>query len=70
MLEYKILDERIDECSLNDILNRLPSWRWEQALRFKHERGRRECALSYLLLADILGWQPEFHIGEHGKPYI
>ena len=54
----------------------LPDWRREQALRFKHERGRIECAFSYLLLCQALrecfgiAAQPRFSIGQHGKPFL
>lgn len=62
--------------ALSAAINRLPPWRREQALRFKHEQGRKECALSYLLLCralhEVYGIeeQPMFKIGDHGKPSL
>ncbi|MBQ9665954.1 MAG: 4'-phosphopantetheinyl transferase superfamily protein [Bacteroidaceae bacterium] len=61
---------------LADAIDSLPEWRREQALRFKHEQGRKECAFAYLLLCQALkeGFgmdeQPHFSIGEHGKPSL
>jgi 4'-phosphopantetheinyl transferase len=58
------------------MLEQLPSWRREKALRFKHEQGRKECACAYLLLCQALKEvygiteQPAFVIGEHGKPEL
>ena len=54
----------------------LPQWRREQALRFSHEQGRKECTFSYLLLCRLLkeeygiDEQPTFVYGEHGKPSL
>lgn len=54
----------------------LPQWRREQALRFKHEQGQKECTYSYLLLHKLLKEeygieeQPAFIYGEHGKPSL
>ena len=62
--------------SLSAAIDRLPPWRREQAMRFKHEQGRKECTLSYLLLSRALqevygiDEQPMFKIGEHGKPSL
>ena len=71
MLQYKIIDSDAElNVPLEPLLARLPSWRREQALKFKHEQGQRECATAYLLLSEMLGFQPEFLVGEHGKPYI
>lgn len=54
----------------------LPEWRREQALRFIHLQGRRECAVGYIELLrglrqcfgikDMLA----FAYNEHGKPYL
>lgn len=71
MIEYRIIDDfATDNESLKHLLNTLPEWRRTEALKFRHEQGQRECALSYHLLCDMLGWQPEFEIAEHGKPYV
>lgn len=62
--------------TLTATISSLPPWRQEQAMRFKHEQGRKECALSYLLLCRALREeygiyeQPRFDIGKHGKPSL
>lgn len=54
----------------------LPPWRREQALRYKHFQGQRDCTLSYLLLCQALEEEygitdkPTFLVGEHGKPSL
>lgn len=66
----------ITEESLQSQLSSLPLWRHEQALRYKHLSGRRECTMSYLLLQQMLKDEygictpPHFTIGEHGKPSL
>lgn len=61
---------------LEEAIAALPEWRREKTLRFKHEQGRKECAFSYLLLCQALREvygiteQPQFSIGEHGKPSL
>lgn len=66
----------ITEESLQSQLSSLPLWRREQALRYKHLSGRRECTMSYLLLLKMLKDKygictpPHFTIGEHGKPSL
>ena len=61
---------------LDESLAKLPAWRRERALAYRHEQGRKECAMSYLLLCralrEVYGieWQPCFAIGEHGKPEL
>ena len=61
--------------ALEELINELPEWRRVQAMRFKHERGRLECALSYALLCQGLkemGYdlQPTFIYGDNGKPSL
>lgn len=71
MTSYRIIDDfATDAESLKRLLDTLPEWRREAALKFRHEQGQRECALSYHLLSEMLGWQPDFEIAEHGKPYV
>ena len=47
-----------------------------QTLKFKHEQGRKTCAMAYLLLCKALRQEygitelPVFEYGEHGKPFI
>ena len=54
----------------------LPQWRREQALRFKHLQGRRECAVGYIELLRGLRLcygiedMPSFDYNEHGKPFL
>ena len=54
----------------------LPPWRREQALRYRHFQGQRDCTLSYLLLCQALEEEygitdkPAFLVGEHGKPSL
>lgn len=68
--------EEVDEQQLAPLLDRLPSWRRELALRFRHHAGRRECTLAFLLLQEALAERlagrevPPFEYGEHGKPSI
>lgn len=72
------LDEnlaQINEERLKSALEALPEWRRLQALRYKHQRGQAECALSYLLLCKGLremgiDMQPTFVYGENGKPSL
>lgn len=61
---------------LDEAIAKLPAWRRERALAYRHEQGRKECAMSYLLLCralrEVYGieWQPCFVVGEHGKPEL
>ena len=54
----------------------LPTWRREQALKYRLFNGKRDCTLSYLLLCLALKEEfgltdkPTFVIGEHGKPSL
>ena len=70
------IDDHIDEFDLEAALQQISEQRREQALRFKFERGRRECVLAYLLLKrglrELYGIteNPLFAYGEHGKPSI
>lgn len=68
--------ESVDAHALQSLLDSLPEWRHEQALRFKHLAGQRECALAYHLLCEALRTQyhiltpPHFTRNEHGKPTL
>lgn len=61
---------------LDAAIAQLPPQRREQALKFKHEQGRKENVLAYRLLCKALGdeygmmEQPVFEYNEHGKPFI
>lgn len=54
----------------------LSEQRRQQALKFRHEQGRKTCAMAYLLLCQALRQEygitelPVFGYGEHGKPFI
>ena len=69
------LDGYLPEDLERDI-SQLPSWRREQALKYRHFQGQRDCTLSYLLLCQALEEeyaiteQPAFVVGEHGKPSL
>ena len=58
------------------LINSLPEWRREQALRYKHLQGRRECAAGYIELLRGLRLRfgiegmPTFNFNEHGKPFL
>lgn len=58
------------------LIGLLPDWRREQALRFKHLQGRRECAAGYIeLLRGLrerfnINDSPSFTYNEHGKPFL
>ena len=73
------LNAHIQSYSDSDIerlMKQLPEWRQEQALRFSHKEGRRECVLAYLELVRGLSEEfgirePQaFHYNEHGKPSL
>ena len=72
---YDQLAEMSEE-QTEELINSLPRWRREQALRFKHLQGRRECAMGYSQL--LLGLRERFHINdspsfiynEYGKPFL
>ena len=66
----------MSEQQTEKLINSLPDWRREQALRFKHLQGRRECAVGYVEL--LRGMRqcfgisdfPSFIYNEHGKPLL
>lgn len=77
MTDYRIIDDlSVSGIALTGLIDSLPSWRRDAALRHRLEQGRRECSLSYLLLCDMLRdnfgihRQPEFIVGNHGKPAL
>lgn len=77
MTHYRIIDDlSVSGAGLDALLGTLPSWRSEEARKFRYEGGRRECAVSYLLLCDLLlecfgiDRPPLFVRGEHGKPEL
>ena len=69
----------IDDFTAEDIeglLESLPAWRRQQALRFRHEAGRRQCILAYEALRRSLRERygiaeaPDFDYNSHGKPSL
>lgn len=70
------ISEDIWDFDLNAALTQVSGQRREQALRFRHEQGRRLCILAYRLLQKGLREEygitepPVFEYNEHGKPSI
>ena len=70
------LSEDIWDFDLAAALDEVSEQRREQALKFKHELGRRLCVLAYQLLKrglnEVYGIKenPIFEYNEHGKPSI
>lgn len=70
------INDRLFDFDLDTALAELSEQRREQALRYRHELGRRTCAAAYLLLCEGLEKEcgivekPIFEYGEHGKPSL
>ena len=73
------IDDKIQQYSTEEIatwIAKLPQWRREQVLAYKHEAGRRQSLLAYRLLCQGLQKEygiekpPTFQYNEHGKPYL
>lgn len=68
--------ETYDEAAVMQLIDTLPAWRRDAALRYRFLNGKRESALAYLLLCRLLRQEygieemPRFAYGEHGKPYL
>lgn len=74
----KIRDD-IDDLTpseMSGIIRRLPLWRQDVVMRYKSERCRRQSALAFALLQEMLAERYgitddiEVCIGEHGKPSL
>jgi 4'-phosphopantetheinyl transferase len=71
-----LVSEEIWDFDLEAALEEISEQRREQALKFKHEQGRRLCVLAYQLLKQGLREaygiteNPVFEYNEHGKPSI
>ena len=58
------------------LIQLLPAWRRDAALRFRYEQGRRESVVGYVELLRGLRLMfgvnetPDFCYGEHGKPFL
>lgn len=77
MLHYRIIEDMsVSGEALESLIAELPEWRRKEAMNYKHEQGRRENALSYRLLCDMLhefcgiSEAPAFKYNEHGKPFL
>lgn len=70
------LNDDIAHFDFEAALPLLSEQRREQALKFKHELGRKTCAAAYLLLCEALRKEygitekPVFEYSEHGKPML
>ena len=70
------LNDDIEHFDLEAALPLLSDQRRQQALKFRHELGRKTCAAAYLLLREGLLKEygitqpPVFEYSEHGKPSI
>ena len=70
------LNDALSDFDFEAALPLLSEQRREQALKFKHEQGRKACAAAYLLLREGLRREygitepPVFEYGEHGKPVL
>ena len=70
MFQYRIIDNLdISPEELEELINSLPEWRREEAMKFKRIQGQKENAMAYDLLRKMLGYEPYFEYGSHGKPY-
>lgn len=71
-----IVSEHIWDFDFQAALQQISEQRREQALKFKHEQGRRLCVLAYQLLKQALCEEygitenPIFDYNENGKPSL
>ena len=70
------INDHISDFDFEASLPLLSEQRRETALRYRHELGRKTCAIAYLLLCEGLrkeygiAEKPVFTYGSHGKPSI
>ena len=70
MFQYRIIDNLdLSPEEIEELINSLPEWRKEGAKKFKRVQGQKENAMAYDLLRKMLGYEPYFEYGSHGKPY-
>lgn len=75
-MHYELINDRLYDFDLEAALDSISPQRRQQALRFSHEQGRRECVAAYLLLKEGLQREygiadnPVFEYDEGGKPKI
>lgn len=76
MAYHLFINDHIYDLDWESALPLLSEQRREQALKFKHDIGRRTSVAAYLLLREALQKvygitdKPIFEYGEHGKPFI
>lgn len=69
------LDDYTDQ-EVARLMDMLPAWRRDQALRFRHQSGRSQSVLAYVALCRALRERygidemPDFDYNEHGKPSL
>lgn len=70
------INDNIQAINLDVAMGLLSEQRRQQAMKFKHEQGKRLCVAAYLLLREALKREygieepPVFGYEEGGKPYI
>ena len=70
------INDHLYDFDLDEALRQLSEQRRAQALKFRHEQGRRTCVAAYMLLCEGLKTEygitdkPLFAYGEHGKPSL
>jgi len=64
----------MEDCTEQEVQRMMPlvsASRREQALRYKHLHGQFCCLKSWLMLRDLLGYNPdEWEYNAHGKPFL
>lgn len=77
-MHLRIIDNltAYDEERVARLITTLPDWRREAAMRYKFLAGKRECALGYDILRQLLSKHyhvndvPQFTYNSHGKPSL
>lgn len=68
--------DAFDETFIENCATFFPQWRKDKMLRYKHLKGKIQCALGYLLLIHALREEsvfkemPVFSYNKHNKPYL
>lgn len=73
MIYVKIKSTEVAPEALESVIDALPAWRKAQVMRIRNEQGRRNCALAYELLCEMLrergiATRPTFVYAPDGKP--
>lgn len=77
-MQLRIIDnlQAYDEAQVMRLMDDLPPWRRDAAMRYRFLSGKRECALAYLTLCQVLkeeygiNFQPTFTYSDKGKPSL